>query len=97
MFFRETKETEKDIQRMFHLVREKMKQRVTLKKKSDPEKFVFPCLIGGIDHPGALCDASYSVIILPKVMADLKRELSKESFTFVDCYRMNSGGIIRNL
>ncbi|KAF2594779.1 hypothetical protein F2Q70_00044579 [Brassica cretica] len=35
MFFRETKETEEDIRRMFHHVRERMKLRITLKKKSD--------------------------------------------------------------
>lgn len=40
MFFRETKETEKDIRRIFHQVREKMRQKITLKKKSDPGKFV---------------------------------------------------------
>ena len=33
MFFRETKEAEEDIRRMLHQVREKMKQRITLKKK----------------------------------------------------------------
>ena len=33
MFFRETKETEKDIVLMFHQIREKMKQRVVLKNK----------------------------------------------------------------
>ena len=37
MFFRETKETEEDIRRMFHHGRERMKLRITLKKKkSDP-------------------------------------------------------------
>ncbi|KAF3560354.1 hypothetical protein F2Q69_00013587 [Brassica cretica] len=40
MFFRETKETEADIWRMFNQVREKMRQRITLKKKSDPRKIV---------------------------------------------------------
>ncbi|KAF3552442.1 hypothetical protein DY000_02007851 [Brassica cretica] len=38
MFFRETKETEEDIRRMFYEAREKMKNRITLKKKSDPGK-----------------------------------------------------------
>ncbi|KAF3509399.1 hypothetical protein F2Q69_00005713 [Brassica cretica] len=47
-----------------------MKQRITLKKKSDPGKFVVRCLIGGIDYPSALCDTGASVSILPKVMAD---------------------------
>ncbi|CAG7896922.1 unnamed protein product, partial [Brassica rapa] len=51
IFFKETKETEEDIRRMFYQVREKIKQRITLKKKSDLGKFVVPCLIGGIDYP----------------------------------------------
>ncbi|KAF2600767.1 hypothetical protein F2Q68_00009783 [Brassica cretica] len=34
MFFRETKETEEDIKRMFHHVRERMKLKITLKKKT---------------------------------------------------------------
>ena len=45
MFFTETKETEEDIRRMLHQAREKMRQRITLKKKSDLEKFVVPFLI----------------------------------------------------
>ena len=69
MFFRETNETEKDTERMFHQVKEKMRHRITLKKKSDLGKFVVPCLIGGIDYPSALCDTCSSVSILPKVMA----------------------------
>ncbi|KAF3485582.1 hypothetical protein F2Q69_00052905 [Brassica cretica] len=52
---------------MFHQVREKMRQRITLKKKSDPGKFVIPCLIGGIDYPSTLCDTGSSVSILPMV------------------------------
>ena len=100
MFFRETKETEHDIHRMFNQVREKMKQRITLKKKSDPEKFAVPCLFKGIEFPCALCDTCSSVSILPKVMGDhlgQKIESSKDSFTFVDYSTRNSGGIIRNL
>ncbi|KAF3549505.1 hypothetical protein DY000_02007907 [Brassica cretica] len=38
----ETKETEEDIRRMFHYIRERMKLRITLKKKSDPGKFAIP-------------------------------------------------------
>ena len=48
MFFRETKETEQDIHRIFDQFRDKMKQWITLKKKSDPEKFTVPCLVKGI-------------------------------------------------
>ncbi|KAF3564643.1 hypothetical protein DY000_02015905 [Brassica cretica] len=40
------------------------------------------------------------VIIIPNVMANhlsLQIESSEESFTFVDCSKRNSGGIVRNL
>ena len=100
MFFRETKETENDIERMFHQVRQKMKQKVTLKKKSDHEKFVVSSLIGRIDYHGALGDTGSSVNILPKVMADqlgVKIKPSEDSFSFVDCSKVNSRGIIKNL
>ncbi|KAF2563943.1 hypothetical protein F2Q70_00017551 [Brassica cretica] len=93
MFFRETRETEEDIRRMFYEVREKM-------KKSDPGKFAVPRTVKGIKFPHALCDTGASVSILPRVMADhlgLKVERSKESFTFVDCSQRSSGGIIRDL
>ncbi|KAF3506712.1 hypothetical protein F2Q69_00006429 [Brassica cretica] len=60
MFFRETKETEEDIRRMFHHVRERMKLRITLKKKSDPGKFAIPCVVKGIEFPHALCDTGAS-------------------------------------
>ena len=65
-----------------------MKNRITLKKKSDPEKFAISCLVKGIEFPHALCDTGASVSILPRVMADqlgLKVEPSNESFTFLDC------------
>ena len=54
MFFWETKETEQDIHRIFYQIREKMKQRITMKKKSDPEKFAVPCLVNGIKFPCAV-------------------------------------------
>ncbi|KAF2534409.1 hypothetical protein F2Q70_00031414 [Brassica cretica] len=60
MFFRETKETEEDIRRMFHHVTERMKIRITLKKKSDPGKFAIPCVVKGIEFPHALCDTGAS-------------------------------------
>ena len=88
MFFWETKKTEEDIRRMFHQVKEKIRQTITLKKKSDPRKFVVPYFIGGIDYPSALCDTWSLVNILPKVMEDhldLKIEPSEDSFTFVGC------------
>ncbi|KAF3497806.1 hypothetical protein DY000_02053746 [Brassica cretica] len=69
MFFRETRETEEHIRRMFCEAREKMNNRITL-KKSDPEKFAVPCTVKGIEFPHALCDIGASVSILPRVMAD---------------------------
>ena len=56
MFFRETRETEEDIWRMFCEAREKMRKRVTLKKKSDPGQFTIPSTVKGIEFPYALCD-----------------------------------------
>ncbi|KAF2552171.1 hypothetical protein F2Q68_00033777 [Brassica cretica] len=100
MFFRETRETEEDIRRMFCAAREKMRKRVTLKKKSDPGQFAIPCTVKGIEFPHALCGTGASVSILPRVMADhldLQVESSKELFTFVDCSQRNSGGIVRDL
>ncbi|KAF3597250.1 hypothetical protein DY000_02022495 [Brassica cretica] len=70
MFFRETREKEEDIKRMFCEAREKMRKRVTLKKKSDPGKFTIPCTVKGIEFPHALCDTGTSINILPGVMAD---------------------------
>ncbi|KAF2534206.1 hypothetical protein F2Q70_00030014 [Brassica cretica] len=100
MFFRETREKEEDIRRMFCEAREKMRRRITLKKKSDRGQFVKPCTVQGIDFPHALCDTGASVSILPRVMADhlgLKVEPSQEFFTFVDCSEKSSGGIVRDL
>ena len=56
MFFRETRETEEDIRRMFYEAREKMKNMITLKKKSDPGKFAVPYTVKGTEFPHALCD-----------------------------------------
>ncbi|XP_018449226.2 uncharacterized protein LOC108820718 [Raphanus sativus] len=100
MFFRDTKETEEDIKRMFHQIRDSLKERITLEKKSDPGKFTIPCSVRGIEFPRALCDTRSGVIILPKIMADhlgLKIEPTEESFIFVDCSQQNSGGIVQNL
>ena len=100
MFFRETRETEEDIRRMFCEAGEKMKNMIILKKKSDPGKFAVPCTVKGIEFPHALCDTGASVSILPRVMADhlgLKVEPSQEFFTFVDCSEKSSGGIVRDL
>ncbi|KAG5388423.1 hypothetical protein IGI04_029964 [Brassica rapa subsp. trilocularis] len=50
MLFRETRETEDDIRRMFCEAIERMKNMITLKKKSGPGKFAIPCtrILGGI-------------------------------------------------
>ncbi|KAF2549362.1 hypothetical protein F2Q70_00021940 [Brassica cretica] len=100
MFFRETREKEEDIKRMFCETREKMRMRITLKKKSDPGQFAIPCTVKGIEFPHALCDTGASASILPRVMADhlgLQVEPSQELFTFVDCSQSNLGGIVRDL
>ncbi|KAF2539608.1 hypothetical protein F2Q68_00021906 [Brassica cretica] len=71
MFFRETKETEEDIRKMFHYIRERMKLRITLKKKSDPGKFAIPCMVNVVElgnvfgyiaacHCGAEYETEYS-------------------------------------
>ncbi|KAF3564630.1 hypothetical protein DY000_02016335 [Brassica cretica] len=100
MFFRETREKEEDIRRMFCEAREKMRVRITLKKKSNPGQFAIPCTMKGIEFPHASCDTGASVGILPRVMVDhlgLQVEPSQELFTFVDCSQKNSGGIVRDL
>ncbi|KAF3588130.1 hypothetical protein F2Q69_00030045 [Brassica cretica] len=101
MFFIETREKEEDIRRMFCETREKMRMRITLKKKkSDPGQFEVPCTVKGIEFPHPLCDTGASVSILPRVMADhlgMQVEPSQELFTFVDCSQKNSGGIVRDL
>ena len=56
MFFRENRETEEDIRRMFCEAREKMRKRITLKKKIDPGQFAIPCTVNGIEFPHTLCD-----------------------------------------
>ena len=56
MLFRETRETEEDIRRMFCEIIEKMKNMITMKKKSANGKFAIPCTVKGIEFPHALCD-----------------------------------------
>ncbi|KAF3562351.1 hypothetical protein DY000_02015485 [Brassica cretica] len=100
MFFRETREKEEDIRRMFCEAREKMKRRITLKKKTDPGQFAIPCTVQCIEFPHALCDTRASVNILPRVMADhlgLQVEPLQELFTFADCSQKSSRGIVRHL
>ncbi|KAG5375919.1 hypothetical protein IGI04_040515 [Brassica rapa subsp. trilocularis] len=73
MFFRETKVTEEDIRRMFHQVREKMKYRITLTKKSDPGKFAIPCVVKGVEFPHSMCDTGASRKVINSV--DYGKEL----------------------
>ncbi|CAG7894523.1 unnamed protein product [Brassica rapa] len=75
MFFRETIETEEDIGRMFCEPREKMKKRITLKKKSDPEQFAIPCTMKGIDFPHALCDTARASRCSGGVVRDLEVQI----------------------
>lgn len=75
-----------------------MKQRIVLKKKSDHEKFVIPYMVGGDNYPNALSDTSSSVSIMPKLMAyqlSLKIEPYGNLFTFEDCSKVNSEGIVK--
>ncbi|KAF3518740.1 hypothetical protein DY000_02060440 [Brassica cretica] len=84
MFFRETKEIEEDIRRMFHHVREMMKLRITLKKKSDPGKFAIPCVVKGIEFPHALCDIGASCL---SILNENNRRLLEVASSDVVCKR----------
>ncbi|KAF2607897.1 hypothetical protein F2Q68_00044163 [Brassica cretica] len=53
---KKSREIEEDIELLFDQIRENVKQRVVLKKKSDPGKFVVPCIIGGQSFSNAICD-----------------------------------------
>ncbi|KAF3602133.1 hypothetical protein F2Q69_00035460 [Brassica cretica] len=53
-FFRESRETDKDIELLFNKVNRKLKR--TLKKEQDPGKFLIPCSIDNHHLPNALCD-----------------------------------------
>ncbi|KAF3594716.1 hypothetical protein DY000_02023685 [Brassica cretica] len=44
-FRKKTREKEEDVKRMFCEAREKMRMRITLKKKSDPGQFGIPCTV----------------------------------------------------
>ncbi|KAF3493322.1 hypothetical protein DY000_02052295 [Brassica cretica] len=97
-FFRESTETDKDIEMLFNNVRYKPKR--TLQKEQDPGKFLIPCCI--LDHtlPNALCDTGSAVSIMVIDTADLlglKMEPSQDSFTFVDNSMANSAGMIKNV
>ncbi|KAF3555169.1 hypothetical protein F2Q69_00012446 [Brassica cretica] len=74
-FFRETRETEEDIRRMFCEAREKMRKRVTLKKKSDPGQFAIPCTVKGIEFPHALY-TSPSFLLEKEVAIDRQKRFN---------------------
>ena len=89
-FFRESRETDKDIEMLFNKVRRKPKS--TLKKEQDPGKFLIPCCIHDHTLPNALCDTGSAVSIMAIDTADLlglKKEPSQDSFTFVDNSKAN--------
>ncbi|KAF2609096.1 hypothetical protein F2Q68_00044062 [Brassica cretica] len=97
-FFRESRETDKDIELLFNKVSHKPKR--TLKKEQDPGKFLIPCSIHSHHLPNAVCDIGSAVSIMAIDTAELlglKMEPSKDSFTFVDSSRVNSAGMIKNV
>ncbi|KAF2569698.1 hypothetical protein F2Q70_00011156 [Brassica cretica] len=97
-FFRESRETDKDIELIFSKVSRKPKR--TLKKEQDPGKFLIPCSIHSNHLPNALCDTGSAVSIMAidtSELLGLKMEPSKDSFTFVDSSRVNSAGMIKNV
>ncbi|KAF3604755.1 hypothetical protein F2Q69_00036271 [Brassica cretica] len=60
-FFRESRETDKDIELLFNKVSHKPER--TLKKEQDPGKFLIPCSIHSHHLPNAICDTGYAEII----------------------------------
>ncbi|KAF2571252.1 hypothetical protein F2Q70_00002171 [Brassica cretica] len=73
MFFRETREKEEDIKRMFYEDREKMRKRVTLKKKSVPGQFGIPCTVKGIEFQHALCDTLWEPKFTPSSFVNRRK------------------------
>ncbi|WZZ44785.1 hypothetical protein YC2023_041044 [Brassica napus] len=68
-FFRESRETDKDIEMVFNKVRRKPKR--TPKKEQDPGKFLIPCCIHDHTLPNALCNTGSAVSIMALDTADL--------------------------
>ena len=97
-FFRESRETDKDIELLFNKVSCKPKR--TLKKEQDPGKFLIPCSIHIHHLPNVLCDTGSAVSIMAIDIAELlglKMEPSKDSFNFVDNSQANSACKIKNV
>ncbi|KAF3596179.1 hypothetical protein DY000_02020304 [Brassica cretica] len=86
MFFRETRETEEDIRRMFCEAREKMRMRITLKKKSDPEQFTIPCTVKGIIH--------FCGVFPEELRRNCERPRGVDCHEATDDRRINDPGII---
>ncbi|KAF3582859.1 hypothetical protein DY000_02030967 [Brassica cretica] len=78
---RETREKEEDIKRMFCEVREQMRMRITLKKKSDPEQFAILCTVKGLSSH----------------MPCATQEHQSASYLGLWQTIWNSGGIVRDL
>ncbi|XP_056843084.1 uncharacterized protein LOC130495666 [Raphanus sativus] len=97
-FFRESRETEKDIEILFNNVCRKPKR--TLKKEQDLGTFLIPCSIHSYDLPNAIYDTRSAVSIMAIDTAEVlgfKMEPSKDSFTFVDNSKAKSAGMVRNV
>ncbi|KAG5393478.1 hypothetical protein IGI04_023441 [Brassica rapa subsp. trilocularis] len=97
-FFRESRETDKDIELLFNKVSRKPKR--TLKKEQGPGKFLIPCCIHSQNFANALCDTGSAVNIMAIDTAELlglKMEPCQDSFTFLDNSNENSAGMIKNV
>lgn len=100
MLFRESKEREHDIERVFHQLRGKKKKVINLKKKGELGKFVVPCIVASHSNPNALYGMRSSVSTKPRAMVNqlgLKIKTSRDSFTFVDFSKVDLGEIVRDL
>ncbi|KAF2549537.1 hypothetical protein F2Q70_00021751 [Brassica cretica] len=92
-FFRESRETDKDIELLFNKGSRKPKS--ILKKEQDPGKFMIPCSIHSHHLPNALCDtgsaSSESIDTKPSASVDTL-QLSKQPET----EKSKSGGRTKN-
>ena len=97
-FFRESRETGKEIELLFNKVSRQHKS--TLKKEQDPGKFLIRFCIHSHNLPNALCDTGSAISIMALDSAELlgiKMKPSQDSFTFVDNPKANSAGMIKNV
>ncbi|KAF3532123.1 hypothetical protein DY000_02040927 [Brassica cretica] len=88
----ESWETDKDIELLF--------DKISRKTQEDTEKFLILCSIHRHHLPNALCDTGSAVSIMAIDTAEqlgLKKEPSKDSFTFGDSSRVNSTSMIKNV